>query len=220
MILTNGEIYMNKQETIKLLTTIQAAYPNYRVQNKEITLELWSDLLEEYSYQQVMAALKAFIATDTSGFAPAIGQIIEKVQMISKPTELSEMEAWALVSRAIRNGYYGAETEFEKLPPIVQKAVGHPSQLRHWAVTDLESIENVVQSNFMRTYRAVLAESKQMERMPTDIKIHISRNIEQAERERALPERTMPEIPEPVDLKTFKGVPMPENVKEIFESWK
>ena len=73
-----------------------------------------------------------------------------------------------LVSKALRNGYYGAEQEFEKLPPLVQKAVGAPSQLRNWSQTDSESVENVIQSNFMRTYRQELAKSREMRKIPQE----------------------------------------------------
>ena len=79
------------------------------------------------------------------------------------------MEAWALVSRAIQNGQNGAEEEFAKLPEIVQKAVGSPSLLRSWATTDERSIENVVQSNFMRTYRAELSRKREVQTMPKDV---------------------------------------------------
>jgi hypothetical protein len=80
------------------------------------------------------------------------------------------MEAWSLVSNAIKNGYYGAEEEFAKLPEVVQKAVGTPANLRAWAHTDEASIENVVQSNFMRTYRTVVKRETEYAKMPTSIK--------------------------------------------------
>lgn len=161
---------MTRKETQDILMSMQAAYPNYKVPDKTIAVNTWLEMLSEYSYGQVSAALKVYITTDTSGFAPSIGQLIEKMRVISAPDELSEMEAWSLVSRALRNGYYGAEQEFEKLPPLVQKAVGAPSQLRNWSQTDNESVENVIQSNFMRTYRAVVGREREMSKMPQEIK--------------------------------------------------
>lgn len=161
---------MTRKETQDILMSMQAAYPNYKVPDKTIAVNTWLEMLSEYSYGQVSAALKVYITTDTSGFAPSIGQLIDKMMAISAPDELSEMEAWSLVSRALRNGYYGAEQEFEKLPPLVQKAVGAPSQLRNWSQTDNESVENVIQSNFMRTYRTVVSREKEMSKMPQEIK--------------------------------------------------
>lgn len=162
---------MTRDEIKQLLMRIQTVYPNWKPQTDlRFVVETWNEYLFEYSYEQMLLALKAFISTDTSGFAPNIGQLIEKARMISCPEEMNEMEAWALVSKALRNGYYGAEEEFEKLPPLIQKAVGQPSQLRQWAQTESISIENVVQSNFLRTYRSVVNRSNEVSRMPVEIR--------------------------------------------------
>ena len=145
------------------------AYPNYRIDDIEYTAKIWADFLRGYSYEQVNIALRTYITTDTSGFAPSIGQLLDKLHAIQSPQELNEMEAWSLVSKALRNGYYGAVEEFDKLPPLVQKAVGSPDNLRNWSQTDTNSIENVVQSNFMRSYRLVINRENELEKMPADV---------------------------------------------------
>ena len=162
---------VTRDDTKKLLMRISSVYPNWKPQAElKYVVETWWEYLSEYTYDEMRAALKTYISTDTSGFAPSVGQLIDKLCTISNPTELSEMEAWSLVSKALRNGYYGAEQEFEKLPLLVQKTVGSPSQLRNWSQTDSDSVENVIQSNFMRTYRAVLSREKVISKMPPDIK--------------------------------------------------
>lgn len=183
---------MTNEEVKKIIGTMILAYPNYKPDNMSMLIELWKEMLSEYTYQQVAMALKAYIASDTSGFAPSIGQLVGKIQMINQPEELNEMEAWNLVSKAIRNGYYGAEEEFSKLPPLVQKAVGSHEQLRQWAQTDIDSVENVIQSNFMRTYRTVVERSLNVSRMPVETRKRIeatnyrptieNRNLGQIER--------------------------------------
>jgi hypothetical protein len=160
---------MTREETKKIIRIICATYPNFKPNDLTETIDTWDFLLEEYTYQEISLALKAYIATSTSGFAPSIGQLIEKVRNISCGAELSEMEAWALVSDALRNSSYHAEEEFAKLPEVVQKAVGSPNLLRSWATTDERSIENVVQSNFMRTYRAELSRKREVQTMPKDV---------------------------------------------------
>lgn len=169
---------MNREETKKILRIMVDSYPNYKPVDMAETIDVWQMMLEDFSYQQVAMALKAYIMSDTSGFAPSIGQLVGKMQMISTPNELNEMEAWALVSKAIRNGYYGAETEFAKLPEMVQKAIGQPSQLRQWAHSDMESIETVIQSNFMRSYRMVVKREKEVQRMPSDVRVLIEKTNE------------------------------------------
>jgi hypothetical protein len=160
---------MTREETKRIIRIMCATYPNFKPNDLSETVDTWDFLLEEYTYQEISLALKAYIATSTSGFAPSIGQLIEKVRSISCGAELSEMQAWALVSDALRNSSYHAEEEFAKLPEIVQKAVGSPNLLRSWATTDERSIENVLQSNFMRTYRAELSRKREVQTMPKDV---------------------------------------------------
>ena len=127
-------------------------------------------MLEEYSYSQISMALKTYVHSDTSGFAPSIGQLIGKIQTISQPQELDGMTAWGLVSKALRNGTYGAVEEFNKLPPLVKQAVGMPDNLKNWATSDYQTIETVLQSNFLRTYETVVKRANEINRMPDDIK--------------------------------------------------
>ncbi len=159
---------MTRDEAKKIVMVIASTYPNWHPLDMSFTVDAWASMLESYTYQEIGSALKAFIVSDTSGFAPTPGQVIGLLDRVTNRQELNEMEAWLLVSKALRNGYYGAEQEFEKLPPLVQKAVGAPSQLRNWSQTDSESVENVIQSNFMRTYRQELAKSWEIRKIPQE----------------------------------------------------
>ena len=215
---------MTREQVGKLLMTIQAYYPNYNPPDKEITLNAWYIMLAEYPEELVLQALRACIATNTSGFAPDVGQIMSKIQTISQPQELNEMEAWMLVSKALRNGYYGAVEEFNKLPPLVQKAVGSPDNLRNWALTDIKSIENVVQSNFMRTYRTVVNRAKEYQKMPKDIQTLIE-NTNRSSYSAQIGSKNQQTIKLSLEdnksqNKPIKGVPMPKEIKERIEQMK
>lgn len=162
---------MDREETKKIIRIMCASYPNYKPSDISETIDVWASMLSDYSYEHIAVALKSYIATDTSGFSPSIGQLIQKANsLVKKDGELNEIEAWTLVSKAIRNGYYGAEKEFEKLPPIVQKAVGSPAQLRMWATTDSKSIETVVASNFIKAYKTEVKRAEEYARLPEDVK--------------------------------------------------
>lgn len=165
---------MTRDDAIDILMVIQAAYPNYKQQEKTAAVDIWYMMLKDYECSVVEAALKMYIATDTSGFAPTIGQIIDKIKSVTSPNELNGMEAWSIVSKALRNGYYGAEQEFEKLPVTVQKAVGSPDNIRNWAQSDSKSIETVIQSNFMRTYETELKRQNEELKIPADVRQLIS----------------------------------------------
>lgn len=166
----DGGNEMTREQVGKLLMTIQAYYPNYNPPDKEITLNAWHIMLAEYPEELVLQALRACIATNTSGFAPDVGQIMSKIQTISQPQKLDGMAAWGLVSKALRNGTYGAVEEFNKLPPLVKQAVGMPDNLKNWATSDYQTIETVIQSNFLRTYETIVKRANEINRMPDNIK--------------------------------------------------
>ena len=167
---------MSRDEVKRIIQIMCATYPNYHPADLSSTVDAWHFMLESYPYNQIAIALKAYITSDDSGFAPSVGQLVAKLNTITAGNEPSELEAWSMVSKAIRNGIHGAEEEFSKLPELVQKAVGNPSNLRQWAKTDVDSIENVIQSNFLRTYRNVLKRAEEVGRLPSDIKALMQTN--------------------------------------------
>ena len=161
---------MTREETVKIIRIMCDCYPNYKPNNLSETVDVWQMMLDEYSYNQVSIALKAYVTSDTSGFAPSVGEIVAKIQTISQPQELDGMAAWGLVSKALRNGAYGAVEEFNKLPPLVKQAVGMPDNLKNWATSDYQTIETVIQSNFLRTYEVIVKRANEINRMPDNIK--------------------------------------------------
>ena len=210
------ECVMTREETQKILMAIQVVYPNYKPQDKSLTVNIWNEMLSEYTYQQVSAALTAYITSDKSGFAPGIGQIISKVNMLTKPQELNEMEAWALVSKALRNGNYGAVEEFEKLPETVREAVGSPDNLRNWATSDYETIETVIQSNFIKTYRSVVERRSVVSSLPKELHEMIE-NVNPPKQ--ALKQSNTERITE-VDPIKRESNPMPDEIKQSFDDYK
>lgn len=161
---------MTREETVEIIHIICDCYPNFKPEDLSRTIDAWQVMLEEYSCEQVAVALKAYVTSDTSGFAPSVGEIVAKIQLVSQPQELDGMAAWGLVSKALRNGTYGAVEEFNKLPPLVRQAVGMPDNLKNWATSDYQTIETVIQSNFLRTYETVVKRANEINRMPDNIK--------------------------------------------------
>ena len=192
---------------------VQAAFPNYKPPDKTVAVNTWFLMLADYPYQQAQMALKAYIATDTSGFAPSIGQIIDKMQMITNPAEMNEMEAWSLVSKALRNGNYKSREEFEKLPDLVKEAVGSPENLHNWAQADIKSVESVIQSNFIKSYRLVVNRKKEIQKLPKDIKAMISSNKACDGKRIEKSKNTMLETKEEPEEER-KCIPMPDRLKE------
>lgn len=169
---------MTKLETMGVMAILKEAYPMYyRDKSKEeltTAVNLWNEMFSDDDINLVKAAVKAHIATDTKGFPPVIGQIKTQLAKIIQPRQMTEQEAWSLVSKAIRNSAYNATEEFEKLPPIIQKVVADPSQLREWSQMDAKTVQAVVSSNFMRSYTVKSASEKEYQALPGDVKQLIS----------------------------------------------
>ena len=165
---------MTREDTIKILSVLRGAYPAFyrdiTKQEAESTIALWESMFEEEPYELVGAAVKAFISGDGKGFPPAIGQIKERIRQITQPEEMTEQEAWAIVSKAVQRSTYGSVEEFAKLPPEIQAVVHDPGQLRQWAIGPAEDLETVVASNFMRSFRAKQKAIKEYIALPTSVK--------------------------------------------------
>ena len=156
---------MTVQETATVFKVLQGAYPSWKP--RKDTLAAWAALFADEPFEMVMAGVKAFIACDTKGFAPSIGQIKEIIH--KSQIGISEAEAWALARKAISNGIYGYEEEFKALPDVVQKAVGSPVQIHHWAMLT-EGIDTVVASYFARNYRSQIERIRTEFALPGDVK--------------------------------------------------
>lgn len=164
---------MTKQETEMIIRVLEAAYPgfyrNKTADDRREALRLWHDMFAEDSGTMVGAAVKAYIATSTSGFPPDIGQIKQRLVRLRYPDMLDEAQAWALVSKAIGRSTYHAAEEFEKLPSVVRRVVGNPAMLKSWAMSNGDELQTVVASNFQRAYRARAVEVTEYLALPGEI---------------------------------------------------
>lgn len=162
---------MTKDQVTQLLTLIQTEYPqSFRAMDERmlaLKLELWTKEFQNDDGTLVYAAVRTYMRSGER-FAPTIGQVREKIRLLTGPDTLSEQGAWALVSEACRNGSYGYLKEFNKLPPDIQRAVGRPEQLKEWAALDTHELQTVVASNFMRTYRTQAARAEALEAIPDE----------------------------------------------------
>lgn len=165
---------MTREQMLDLLVVMQAAYPNfYKGMNKtqaDAVLDLWATMFVDESFEVVAMAVKAHIANDVKGFPPHIGAIKAAIIKLKQPDEVTEQEAWFLVRRAIGNGIYGSKKEFDALPPILQRLVGSPDQLKEWAMMDEEVVASVVASNFQRSYKARAAHERELLALPSDVR--------------------------------------------------
>lgn len=215
---------MTIKEARKFVAVLMVTYPNYNPIDEELAAETWAGVTEEYTYEQVDIALRSYMKTNTSGFAPVPGQIIDKIHTMTQPQELNEMEAWSLVYKAICNSTYNSVSEFEKLPTLVQKAVGLSDSLREWAMTENLNLE-VVMSSFQRAYKVELKRHEEHQKMPQSVRNLIEKanvgsySAQIAEKRQQAIESASERKQNEINALEMKhdGVPMPEKYKERLE---
>ena len=83
---------------------------------------------------------------------------------------LTEAEVWAKLNKAVSNSAYNAREEFEKLPEDIRQLVGSPSQLHEWALIGRNEFQTVLQSNFLRSYRAKQQQNRELGKLPADVR--------------------------------------------------
>lgn len=169
---------MNSVETKLVLGVLRAAFPSFYKDMKREELanivNLWQVMFADDDAEIVMAAVKALIAVKVEGYPPTIGAVKEQLARLTSPQELTEQEAWALVSKAVKRGYYDFKEEFEKLPEVVQRSIGRAEQLRVWSGMDENTVESVVASNFMRTFRMKRKQQQELAMIPADVRQMLS----------------------------------------------
>lgn len=96
---------MTRDETIKLLAILKAAYPNsYRGMTKEEangTVAVWATQFASMPAEVVMIAVNKLISTNT--FPPSIGEVKEKIRGLY-------FEAWGMLRINDTNNTLPAET--------------------------------------------------------------------------------------------------------------
>lgn len=162
---------MTRDETLAIMGVLKAAYPSfYRGMTREAALDavaLWAEMFTNDRADIVTAAVKMLIKTRKEGYPPTVGEVSGKIQELSQGDSLTGIEAWNLVAKACRNSLYGAVEEFAKLPPLVQRTVGSPNQLKEWAMMDTETF-SVTGSHFQRSFGIMQKREQELSLMPPE----------------------------------------------------
>lgn len=155
---------MTRDEVKEIIMIMTYTYPNYKPTDITATVDTWTAILSSYQFEHIRAALHSYILIDTKGFAPTPGQLIDKIPV--QNFDITELEAWGMVNRALSNSNYHAKEEFDKLPLVVQKTLGRFEVLQEWAGMEIDTVQSVIQSNFIRNYRTVLQRERDHNKLP------------------------------------------------------
>lgn len=202
---------MTKQEAGKLILEIQTIYPEFLkdagAEQIMRTTTAWAMTFGEMDFHTAEEGFWSFARHDAKGFPPKPGQIIaETIKRHPEEDLPGDLEAWSMVRRAIRNGTYGAEEEFAKLPPAVQEAVATPTQIRSWAGTPTEQVDTVCMSQFLRVYRGVRQRMNDERALPKSARIYTQLVTERVQTPQIEEKHEEPE-----------GIPLPEKYRKLLE---
>ena len=182
---------MERDEFKILVKSMKAVYAQPTFLPDQDAFNVWYALLKDLPYELASMAVQKHMLTEK--FPPTIADLRAKAnEVVERPAEeMSELEAWALVRKAIGNSGYHSEEEFSKLPEVCQIAVGSPANLREWAMMDSDQVATVEQSHFIRNYRAAAKRITEDRKLPPAFRERIA---EHRRKHAELKSRDQPEI--------------------------
>lgn len=165
---------MTRNETLQVLAIIKVAYPNsftkLTKQDVDALTSLWERQFKDYDANLVISAIDTIIATDVSDFMPSIARIKQVCSKLSNPNQITEIEAWQYVKKALQNALYNAVEEFDKLPSIVQTIVGSPRRLKDWALMPSSEVETFIYNNFVKSFNIESEREREQSLIPIGVK--------------------------------------------------
>lgn len=153
-----------------LAKAMKAAYPDPKFLPDNDAKTVWYEMLKDLPYEQVSRALKRHMQSNR--FPPTIADLRTQTEE-GESVYPTATEAWAIVYKAICNSSYHADEEYAKLPPLLQRAVGHPGNLKEWSLMDIDTVQSVEQSHFIRAYNAVLETARHEAKISPDARARI-----------------------------------------------
>lgn len=117
---------MNREETRNILTILRVNYPTSftNVSNEKdmnLIVNTWGILFKNDNVSDVYNAILKIIASNTSGFAPTIGQIKDVMNQPFKNCVMSDEKAWSIVLNNAKVDFNQAKRNFERLPETLKK---------------------------------------------------------------------------------------------------
>ena len=165
---------MDREEFKKIVKGMKSIYADPKFIADQFAFDMWYGLLGDLSYEVVAMAKQAYMQTEK--FAPTPADIRRYAYKITSPVtdDMSEVEAWGKVSKAICNSLYHSEEEFARLPKLIQQTLGNHIRLRELAELDAGQLQTIEASNFMRSYRARLEAHKRDSQLNDSLRLSIN----------------------------------------------
>lgn len=187
----------NLAELFKLLEKHYTKERMYKDRTKEDVLFTWENMFRDADPVEVISAAKMHIAV--SPYPPQISDITNNIVKIRKAKQMTGMEAFHEIKRAVNDGWTGKEAyadAFNNLPPILRRVAGSGKQLRDWAQLDPVQFETVIMPFIVKSYNTLAEREAMYFALPADMQKSQSWILDGPPDEvpPALPEKTIEDI--------------------------
>lgn len=150
---------MTKEETNEVLNKFASEFPSIRSMNateRQTKFKLWYDTFKNVPAQIVNHAISQEMISSHSGFAPTIGQVINRIlESVTADPETESSDAWNTIIRFVHN--YSQDdyrNHFDELPEKIKMLISVPD-LRAIANNSPEQNHNFEKPRFMAQYKTV-----------------------------------------------------------------
>ena len=195
---------MNQEEALIICTMLEANYQPFK--DLSVATGVWADAFKDVPFELVNAAVKSYMKRTTDDFRPNVGKITEEIDTILNGENLSEMEAWELIRKAVSGSTRSdssAYLEWVKLPRDIQQVVS-ADQILRWQTMNTNEMDTVVQARFIKSYQKVKEREFKNRVLPEGMKTAFAYLQANNPDYRALPEATKPA--EPAKSKTIAQI--------------
>lgn len=162
---------MKIEEARKLIAVFMATYSNYNPVDVELAAQIWARATEEYTCEQVNKAFQVYMRTNTSGFAPNPGQIIDEMYNLSISPLPNENEAWSLVLDSISASKrdFTPTVHFDRLPELIRKSIGGGEMFCSLIYSDEKELR-AAKHDFVRCYNNEREKKRKKDKLPRALK--------------------------------------------------
>lgn len=163
---------MDRSEVIALFKAISALYPREQafIKPDGRMIDVWLSMLSDLPKNVVSASLS--LHASKSVYPPSIAELRRGVYDLTHPHDDTEsaIEAWNKVAYALRNSGYRSGEEFAKLPPICQRLVGSPAQLKEWGLAEDVTVISVAKTQFLKAYEIEQQRAREAAQLPEAVR--------------------------------------------------
>lgn len=166
---------MQRREIVVILKKLKIAYPRFYADmsrdEAEDTIVLWTDMFAEDDANLVAMAVNNLIVN--LKYPPTIADVKEEMYKLSNK-EVAPIELWLVAKKMISSGLYMTQEEFDTYPNEVKSFFGGLSGLKDISIMDSETVNSVVQSNFLKQIKIIQEREKAEKKMLPEVKARLA----------------------------------------------